>query len=56
MSPTESTRGIIYNDQQFSIPSHMNYGKKAIDNMFRSKDKIALVRSRSEKDSCFFYS
>ena len=47
MSLTESKRGIIYKDETFFIPSHMNYGKMAIDNMLRSKDKVALVRDTS---------
>lgn len=44
MTSTESIRGIIYKDQPYWIPSHMNYGKNAIDRMLRAKDKVALVK------------
>lgn len=44
MYKQKRTNGIIYGDQNFSIPSHMNFGKMAIDKMFKAKDKTAMVR------------
>nr|XP_021189790.2 uncharacterized protein LOC110375840 [Helicoverpa armigera] len=43
MSPTESTRGVLYKNYTFPIPSHMNYGKLAIDKFLLTKDKVALI-------------
>uniref|UniRef100_A0A2A4J232 Luciferin 4-monooxygenase n=1 Tax=Heliothis virescens TaxID=7102 RepID=A0A2A4J232_HELVI len=43
MSITESTRGVIYKNYSFSIPSHMNYGKMVIDYFMLTKNKVALI-------------
>nr|CAB3510143.1 unnamed protein product [Spodoptera littoralis] len=53
MTSTESTRGIIYKDQPCWIPSHMNYGKLAIDRMLRAKDKVALIDGKTGQQITF---
>ncbi|KAH9637680.1 hypothetical protein HF086_009348 [Spodoptera exigua] len=53
MTSTESIRGIIYKDQPCWIPSHMNYGKLAIDRMLRAKDKVALIDGKTGQQITF---
>lgn len=39
----KNTSGVIYGDQNFSLPSHMNYGKYFLENIVNYKDKVAMV-------------
>lgn len=52
----EIINSIIYGDQNFTIPSHMNCGKLFVDKLFEYKEKIALVRFCDSKFLFYKYS
>ncbi|CAB3240784.1 unnamed protein product [Arctia plantaginis] len=49
----EIINGIIYGDQNFMIPSHMNCGKFFIDKLLKSKEKIALINGATGETITF---
>ncbi|CAH0592509.1 unnamed protein product [Chrysodeixis includens] len=48
-----NNRGIIFGDQNFWIPSHMNFGLLAINAMLKTKDKVGLVNGLTGEQTTF---
>lgn len=53
MEKEKQNAGIIYGEQNFSFPNHMNYGKFLLERLSKEKAKVALINGASGEKLTF---